>query len=50
VPVRLDTLLANQAANLYRRAGFRQIGITDTHLLFEWTETSIPGSESGPTS
>jgi GNAT superfamily N-acetyltransferase len=53
VPVRLGTHLANRAANLYRRVGFRQIGSTDTHLLFEWTaadETSIPGSESSPTS
>jgi ribosomal protein S18 acetylase RimI-like enzyme len=53
VPVRLGTHLGNRAANLYRRVGFRQIGSTDTHLLFEWTaadEASIPGPELGPTS
>ena len=53
VPVRLGTHRANPAANLYRRVGFRQIGSTDTHLLFEWSaadETSTHGFESGPTS
>ena len=53
VPVRLGTHRANRAANLYRRVGFRQIGSTDTHLLFEWSaadETSTHGFESGPTS
>jgi predicted N-acetyltransferase YhbS len=52
VPVRLGTHLANRAANLYRRVGFRQIGSTDTHLLFEWSaadETSTRGFESGAT-
>jgi ribosomal protein S18 acetylase RimI-like enzyme len=52
VPVRLGTHRANRAANLYRRLGFRQIGSTDTHLLFEWSaadETSTHGFESGAT-
>jgi GNAT superfamily N-acetyltransferase len=35
VPVRLGTHLLNRAANLYRRMGFREIGRTDTHILFE---------------
>jgi broad specificity phosphatase PhoE/L-amino acid N-acyltransferase YncA len=37
VPVRLATHHANRAANLYQRMGFRQIGSTDTHHLFEWS-------------
>jgi len=36
VPVHLGTHLANRAAKLFRRLGFRQIGTTDTHFLFEW--------------
>jgi ribosomal protein S18 acetylase RimI-like enzyme len=36
VPVQLGTLHANRAADLYRRVGFREIGRTDTHILFEW--------------
>jgi ribosomal protein S18 acetylase RimI-like enzyme len=36
VPVQLQALLANRAAELYRRVGFREIGRTDTHILFEW--------------
>ena len=36
VPVQLGTLHANRAAALYRRVGFREIGRTDTHILFEW--------------
>jgi len=37
VPVHLGTHLANRAANLYRRLGFRQIGTTETHFIFEWS-------------
>jgi len=37
VPLHLGTHLLNRAANLYRRVGFRQIGTTETHLLFEWS-------------
>ena len=37
VPVRLRTARANRAAALYRRLGFREVGTTATHLLFEWT-------------
>jgi ribosomal protein S18 acetylase RimI-like enzyme len=36
VPVQLGTLHANRAAALYRRLGFREIGRTQTHILFEW--------------
>jgi GNAT superfamily N-acetyltransferase len=36
VPVQLGTLHASRAAALYRRLGFREIGRTDTHILFEW--------------
>jgi ribosomal protein S18 acetylase RimI-like enzyme len=36
VPVQLGTLHVNRAADLYRRVGFREIGRTDTHILFEW--------------
>ncbi|MBV9322790.1 MAG: GNAT family N-acetyltransferase [Chloroflexi bacterium] len=36
VPVRLRTAHANRAAALYRRLGFREVGTTATHLLFEW--------------
>lgn len=39
VPVRLGALRANRAAALYRRLGFREIGQTPTHLLFEWQPT-----------
>ena len=36
VPVQLRTQQANRAAALYRRVGFREIGRTETHILFEW--------------
>jgi ribosomal protein S18 acetylase RimI-like enzyme len=36
VTVHLGTQLMNRAANLYLRLGFREIGRTDTHILFEW--------------
>ncbi|HVF49924.1 MAG TPA: GNAT family N-acetyltransferase [Pyrinomonadaceae bacterium] len=36
IPVRLGTHLANRAANLYRRLGFRQFAQTESHILFEW--------------
>lgn len=36
VSVQLGTLHANRAAALYRRPGFREIGRTDTQILFEW--------------
>lgn len=36
VPVQLGTLHANHAADLYRRVGFREVGRTNTHILFEW--------------
>ena len=42
VPVSLRTGLMNRAANLYRRVGFRQIGTTATHLLFEWRPDAEP--------
>ena len=45
VPVRLRTSLANRAASLYRRVGFREVGTTNTHLLFEWSDAD----ESSPT-
>jgi len=35
VPVQLGTLHTNRAAALYRRLGFREIGRTETHILFE---------------
>jgi ribosomal protein S18 acetylase RimI-like enzyme len=35
VPVRLGTHHQNRAQHLYRRLGFREIGRTETHLLFE---------------
>ena len=38
VPVRLRTSLANRAASLYRRMGFREVATTNTHLLFEWSQ------------
>jgi len=38
VPVRLRTNLANRAAGLYRRVGFREVGTTSTHILFEWSD------------
>jgi ribosomal protein S18 acetylase RimI-like enzyme len=37
VPLHLRTHLLNRAASLYRRVGFRQVGTTETHLLFEWS-------------
>ena len=40
LPVRLGALHANRAAALYRRLGFREIGRTPTHLLFEWRPPS----------
>jgi len=36
LPVRLGTPHLNRAAALYRRLGFREVGRTPTHLLFEW--------------
>ena len=36
VPVQLGTHHMNRAAELYRRLGFREIGRTETHILFEW--------------
>jgi ribosomal protein S18 acetylase RimI-like enzyme len=36
VTLRLQTLHANRVAALYRRVGFREIGRTETHILFEW--------------
>lgn len=36
VPVRLGTLHVNHAVNLYRRLGFCEYGVTDTHILMEW--------------
>jgi GNAT superfamily N-acetyltransferase len=42
VPLRLSTPRANRAANLYRRVGFRPIGTTETHLLFEWRAVTEP--------
>jgi GNAT superfamily N-acetyltransferase len=38
VPVRLETFHLNQAAELYRRHGFRETGRTGTHILMEWRE------------
>jgi ribosomal protein S18 acetylase RimI-like enzyme len=46
VPVRLRTHQQNRAANLYRRAGFHQIGTTDTHLLFEWSAFDTTSSHA----
>jgi ribosomal protein S18 acetylase RimI-like enzyme len=43
VPVRLGTHHVNRAANLYRRLGFREIGRTETHLLFEWRDVLPAG-------
>jgi ribosomal protein S18 acetylase RimI-like enzyme len=40
VPVRLQVLRLNRAANLYRRFGFRECGSTLTHLLMEFTPTA----------
>jgi ribosomal protein S18 acetylase RimI-like enzyme len=42
VPVHLATLHANRAAALYRRIGFREIGRTETHILFEWSSPASP--------
>jgi GNAT superfamily N-acetyltransferase len=36
VPIQLQALHANRAADLYRRVGFHEIGRTATHILFEW--------------
>ena len=36
VPVSLRTAHVNRAAVLYRRLGFREVGRTETHILFEW--------------
>ncbi|HYW74516.1 MAG TPA: GNAT family N-acetyltransferase [Pyrinomonadaceae bacterium] len=36
VPVRLQTHILNQAAELYRRLGFCERGRTGTHFLMEW--------------
>lgn len=36
VPVRLQTRHVNRARHLYRKVGFREIGQTVTHVLFEW--------------
>jgi ribosomal protein S18 acetylase RimI-like enzyme len=35
LPVRLQALHRNRAIELYRRLGFREVGRTDTHVLFE---------------
>jgi ribosomal protein S18 acetylase RimI-like enzyme len=43
VPVRLRTSLANRAAGLYRRMGFREVGLTKTHFLFEWNHPDEQG-------
>lgn len=40
VPIRLGTFRRNQAQQLYRRLGFREIGTTDTHVLMEWMPTA----------
>jgi ribosomal protein S18 acetylase RimI-like enzyme len=40
VPVHLRTAHANRAASLYRRLGFREIGRTQSHILFEWRDQS----------
>lgn len=37
IPVRLETLHSNQAINLYLRLGFYKIGLTDTHILMQWS-------------
>ena len=36
VPIRLGTFHRNEALQLYRRLGFREIGTTETHVLMEW--------------
>lgn len=38
VPVKLGTFHKNKAAILYERLGFKKVGETDTHILFEWNE------------
>jgi ribosomal protein S18 acetylase RimI-like enzyme len=38
VPVHLRTAHANRAAVLYQRLGFREIGRTQSHILFEWRD------------
>jgi ribosomal protein S18 acetylase RimI-like enzyme len=51
VSVRLRTSRANRAASLYRRVGFREVGTTNTHLLFEWSdadETRTTLRRAGP--
>lgn len=45
VPVRLQTHIVNRAAGLYRRMGFREMGQSTSHLLFEWDPgTAEPSS------
>ena len=36
IPVRLATLRMNRATDLYRRLGFRDVGLTETHIQMEW--------------
>lgn len=36
IPIRLQVLKENQAQHLYRRLGFRDIGLTDTHIQMEF--------------
>ena len=40
VPVRLQVLRENRAAELYRRIGFEVSGQTPTHFLMEWQDLS----------
>lgn len=39
LPVRLGTLHANRAAELYRRLGFREYARDETHIHMEWRST-----------
>ena len=47
VPVRLGTHHQNRAQRLYRRLGFREIGRTGTHLLFERSTDGGRGDAPG---
>lgn len=38
VPIRLQVLKANRAAELYERVGFKPVGETDTHTVMEWRQ------------
>ncbi len=41
VPLRLQVLQANRAAELYKRVGFKEIGRNDTHIEMEWRADSL---------